>query len=191
MDKIKQKAFLYYSGIGLGIILVVAFITSQIIMPLFFGRARSVEVPELANMNLAKASSILLDKKIHAVVKDSIWSDDIKSGDIISQKPEPGEMIKPDGTVYLVISRGSKYVKVPYIIGLNVQAAWISLKNKSLYFTIADSVESAVYPPNTVISSRPAAGEKAEKNSKIQLVISKHFETTVQDTTNTISDFEY
>jgi beta-lactam-binding protein with PASTA domain len=191
MDRTKRKVYLYYAGIGLGIVLVVAFITSQILMPLFFGRAKSVQVPYLKSMNLAKASSLLFDKKIHAVVKDSIWSDEIKSGDVVSQKPESGEMIKPDGTVYLIISRGSKYVKVPYIIGLNVQAAWITLKNKGLSFAVIDSIESTTYPPNTVISNMPAAGERAEKNSRIQIVISKSIQTVTPDTSNVISDFQY
>jgi beta-lactam-binding protein with PASTA domain len=74
---------------------------------------------------------------------------------------------------------------------MNVQAAWISLKNKGLYFTIADSVESLLYPPNTVIQSSPSAGEKAEKLSKIKLIISKSQVNTPPDTTNIISDFEY
>jgi eukaryotic-like serine/threonine-protein kinase len=191
MDKNKTKTYMYYTGIGFGIILVVAFITSQILMPLIFGRAKSVQVPDLSNMNLAKASSILLDNKIHAVVQDSIWSDEVKSGDVISQKPETGEMVKPDGTVYLVVSRGSKYVKVPYVIGLNVQAAWITLKNRGLNFTVIDSIESVAYPPNTVVSTRPSAGEKAEKNSKIQIVISRTKETVSPDTTEVIDNFEY
>jgi beta-lactam-binding protein with PASTA domain len=191
MDKTRKKAFLYYSGIGLGIILVFAFITSQIIMPIFFGKARSVEIPDLTDMNLAKASNTMLDKKIHAIVKDSVWSDEIISGNVISQKPEAGEKLKPDGTVYLIISKGSKYVKVPYVIGMNVQAAWISLKNKGLTFFVADSLESLIYPPNTVIQTRPAAGEKAEKFSKIELIISKSHLNTPPDTTNIISDFEY
>jgi len=187
----KSKTTLYYLGTGLGIILVVAFLTSQIIMPLFFGRSRNVEVPDLTKMNLAKASSVLLNKKIHAVVKDSIWSDEINSGHVISQKPLAGEMVKPDGTVYLIVSKGSKYVKVPYIIGMNIQTAWITLKNRNLSFSIADSVISTLYPPDTVVSSRPAAGENAEKNSKIQLVVSKRNYPTAPDTANVLKDFEF
>lgn len=191
MGNQKSKTTLYYLGSGLGIILVVAFLTSQIIMPLFFGRSRNVEVPDLTKMNLAKASSVLLNKKIHAVVKDSIWSDEIKSGHVISQKPVAGEKVKPDGTVYLVVSKGSKFVKVPYIIGMNIQTAWITLKNRNLSFSIADSVISTLYPPDTVVSSRPAAGENAEKNSKIQLVVSKRSYSTPPDTADVLKDFEF
>lgn len=173
MDKDRFKIFSYYIGIGLGIILVIAFLTSQILMPLFFGKARTIKVPNLTDISYTRASAILINNKLHAVVKDSTYSDKIKSGYIISQKPDPGELLKPDGTVYLVLSMGSKFVKVPKLVGLNVQAAWILLKNNGLKFSVVDSIYSDIYPPNTVIQSSPAIGERVEHNSKIKLYISK------------------
>lgn len=184
----KVKFYSYHIGIGLGIILVVAFITSQIFMPLFFGRPKTVEVPNLDKLSATQAIKVLVDSKLHAVVKDSTWSDVVPYNYVVSQKPAAGNYIKPDGTVYMIISRGSKTVLVPELVGLNVQAAWIVLKNANLRFTIADSIYSDLYPVNTVVQTGPGAGEKVERKKKIKLYISKG-SGNQRDTTET--DYNY
>ncbi len=163
----------YYLGIGLGIILVVAFITSQIAMPLLFSRDKSVEVPNVTDIPASSARSILTDAKLHSIVRDSVWSDDTEMGNVISQKPEAGSLIQPDGTVYLVVSMGSRFVEVPDLEGLDVQTAWIVLKNNKLRFVVTDSLASDRHPVNTVVQTDPARGERVERNSRVKLSISK------------------
>jgi eukaryotic-like serine/threonine-protein kinase len=190
MDKNKAKLFGYYTGIGFGIVLVVAFLISQIIMPIFFGRPKSIEVPDVTNLLSSKAMNLLMDKKIHVVIKDSLYSDSVDRGGVVSQKPEPGEMVKPDGTVYLILSMGSKFVKVPELIGLNVQSAWIVLKNSGLRLIVADSVYSDLYPVNTIVQSTPGYGDRVEKKSKVKLYISKG-NTVTPDSTGIEDEFNY
>lgn len=190
MKNSKTKIYGYYFGIGIGIIFVVAFLTSQIIMPVFFGRAKTIEVPDVSKFTSTKAVSVLVNKKLHGVVKDSTFSEDIPKGSVISQKPEPGTMMKPDGTVYMIISRGSKIVKVPNLVGMDVQAAWVRLKSMSLRFTIADSIYSATYPRNSVVQISPGVGENVERNSKIKLYISKG-QTNNSDSTDYNGDYNY
>ncbi|MFO7660577.1 MAG: PASTA domain-containing protein [Candidatus Cloacimonadaceae bacterium] len=186
----KVKLWGYYFGIGLGIIIVTAFVTSQLLMPFLFGRPKSIEVPNVMNIASSQASSILIRNKLHGIVKDSIWSDELDNGIVLSQKPEAGELIKPDGSVYLVISRGSRYVKVPNLIGQDVQAAWLTLKNNELGFTVADSVNSEIYSANMVVQTVPDRGERVLKNSKIKLYISKG-RAYNYETPDVIEDFNY
>jgi beta-lactam-binding protein with PASTA domain len=47
---------------------------------------------------------------------------------VLDQSPAPGEKIKEDGTVFLVISKGSKMVKVPNVLGASFQDAMITLR---------------------------------------------------------------
>ncbi len=186
----KQKLYGYYIGIGLGIIIVTAFITSQILMPFFFGRPKSIHVPNVLNISSSQASSILLRNKLHGIVRDSVWSDELDHGTVVSQKPEAGEMLKPDGSVYLVISRGSRYVKVPNLVGQDVQAAWLTLKNNELGFTVADSVNSDVYPANVVVQTVPERGVRVLRNSKVRLYISKGRAYNYENP-DMIEDFNY
>jgi eukaryotic-like serine/threonine-protein kinase len=190
MDKSRLKIIGYYAGIACGIIFVVAFLTSQIIIPVFFGRAKTIEIPDTSGLSSIQAKKLLIDKKLHAVVKDSTWSEEIDAGKVISQKPDAGDMIKPDGTVYLIVSRGSKSVRIPEVIGLNVQAAWILLKNATLKIVVADSMYSDVYPPNTVVQTIPEVGQSVDRKSKIKVFISKGSASSA-DTTGMDSDVNY
>ncbi len=173
MNKDRLRIVGYYAGIAFGIIFVVAFITSQIFMPVFFGRAKTIEIPEVSGLSATQARKVLVDKKLHVVVKDSTWSEEIDAGKVISQKPGAGNMIKPDGTIYLIVSRGSKSVRVPEVIGLSVQAAWILLKNATLKIVVADSMYSDIYPSNTVVQTIPEVGQSVDRKSKIKVYISK------------------
>lgn len=190
MDKNRLKIVGYYAGIAFGIIFVVAFVTSQIVIPIFFGRAKTIEIPDVSTLTALKAKKVMIDAKLHAVVKDSVWSEEIAAGKVISQKPGAGDMIKPDGTVYLIVSRGSKSVRVPEVIGLSVQAAWILLKSATLKIVVADSMYSEVYPPNTVVQTIPEVGQNVDRKSKIRVFISKGSVASA-DTTGVDTDVSY
>ncbi len=160
-------------GIGFGIVFLSAFITSQIIFPALFGRPKSIEVPNLVGMSFSKARRTLTDMGLHAVVKDSIWSETEKIETILEQDPAPGKMLKPESTVALRISSGSRQVGVPSVIGLNFHEAYFTLHSAGLKAVVADSLYSESYKVNTVIKCSPGVGSKTQKGSKVKLYISR------------------
>lgn len=89
-------------GIGLGIIFVTAFIFSKMILPLAFGRPKKVETPHLVGLSLAEAKTMLTKKKLHVVVKDSLYSEVTRMDNILDQSPIAGARIREEGTVFLV-----------------------------------------------------------------------------------------
>ena len=167
------KKWGYSIGIGIGIIFVTAFLFSQIILPLLLGRAEKLQTPELTGLSMSQTRRILQDLKLHPVVKDSLYSESVKLDVVMDQSPAPGAMIKEDGTVYLVISKGSKMVKVPDILGASFQEAMLTLRNYDLRSTIVDSTYSDQYPRNTVVRSMPGVHIKVEKRSLVKLILSK------------------
>jgi serine/threonine-protein kinase len=173
MDKNLGRKTIYVFGIGLGIVLISAFISSQLIFPLLFGRPRSVEVPELVGKSLSKARRELTELGLHTVVKDSVWSEEAKVEEVIEQHPEPGKKLKPEGSVYLVVCRGSRIVSVPSLNGKTYSEAYVSLRGSDLRARVADSLYSNSYPVNTVVRSSPSAGTKVEKESTIKLYLSR------------------
>jgi serine/threonine-protein kinase len=173
MKSEKNKRVLYTLGIGLGIIIIVAFISSQIIYPILLGRPGKVEVPNVTGMNLAQAKRVLHEKRLHVVVRDSVWSEEAKVEIVLEQQPSPGDMLKHDHAVNLVISRGSRQVSVPNVVGQLYQQAFVQLRNKSLKAVIADSLYSASYPVNSVLRTSPASGSKVLKESSVRLFLSR------------------
>ncbi|MEN6444752.1 MAG: PASTA domain-containing protein [Candidatus Cloacimonas sp.] len=168
-----NKQFGYLIGIGIGIIIVTAFIFSQILFPIILGRTPKVEVPSVVGMTLAQAKQILKEEKLHTIVKDSLFSDVAAAEVILEQDPTGGEKIHQDGTVYLIISKGSSTVAIPTITGKPFQEVFILLRNLDLYSSVVDSTYSDIYPANTVIRSIPSSGEKALKKSTVKLILSR------------------
>nr|WP_320408537.1 PASTA domain-containing protein [Candidatus Cloacimonas acidaminovorans] len=176
----------YIVGIGIGIIIVTAFVFSQILFPVILGRTPKVEVPSVVGMTLVQAKRVLQEEKLHVIVKDSFFSDVAAAEVVLEQNPVAGEKIRQDGTVYLVISKGSSTVTLPSLIGKPFQEAFIILRNLDLYSSVVDSTYSDIYPVNTVIRSIPAAGEKALKKSTVKLILSRGPEP-VADTADTLN----
>jgi len=173
----------YIIGIGIGTIIVTAFIFSQVLFPLFLGSTPKVEVPSVTGMPLMQAKKILQEEKLHVIVQDSLFSDVAAAEVVLEQSPLAGEKLRQDGTVYLVISKGSATVTLPSLIGKPFQEAFIVLKNLDLHCSVVDSTYSDIYPVNTVIRSIPSAGEKTLKKSTVKLILSKGTEP-VSDTLN-------
>ncbi|HQO17943.1 MAG TPA: PASTA domain-containing protein [Candidatus Cloacimonas sp.] len=173
----------YIIGIGIGIIIVTAFIFSQMLFPLILGRTPKVEVPSVTGMPLIQAKKLLQEEKLHVIVQDSLFSDVAAPEVVLEQSPLAGEKLRQDGTVYLVISKGSSTVTLPSLIGKPFQEAFIVLKNLDLHCSVVDSTYSDIYPVNTVIRSIPSTGEKTLKKSTVKLILSKGSEP-VPDTLN-------
>ena len=160
-------------GIGLGIIVVTAFVFSQLVFPVLLGRTPKIETPDVLNLSLLQAKNKLQKEKLHAVVKDSLFSETAEVEAVLEQSPNAGEKIRQDGTVYLIISKGSATVKVPYITGKSFQEAFIVLRNNNLHGIVADSTYSDLYPANCVVRSVPASGDRVNKETTVKLILSR------------------
>jgi len=178
----KTKKIWMTIGIGLGIILITAFLTSQIIFPLIFRTPKNVEVPNVVGLSLPMAKLRLTQLGLHVVVKDSVWSETGQPNTILDQDPQPGKKIKPESTVYVKVNRGPMRVGVPYLVGLNYSDAYYTLKSAGLEAVIADSLYSDNYPRNTIVRSSPPQGTKVEKGAKVKLYISKGPKPFIEET---------
>jgi eukaryotic-like serine/threonine-protein kinase len=173
MSKTGAKRWGYMLGIAVGIIFVTAFLIGQVILPLVIGRPKKVETPQLIGVSLAQAKRMLNDLNLHAVVEDSLYSETAKLDEILDQSPSFGIEIKEEGTVHLVISKGSKMVRVPDVRGSSFQEAMVMLRNYDLRSTIVDSLYDDSVERNAVLRSNPAAGVMVEKKSLIRLILSR------------------
>lgn len=189
MAQIDWKRTGYLLGIGLGIIFVTAFIFSQAVFPLLLGRPSVVETPDLVGLGLVQAKRILQQEKLHVIVKDSLYSEIAKLDEVLEQSPKAGGKLKEDGTVYLVVSKGSKLVQVPNVIGSSFQEALITLRNYNLRYSIVDSLYSDTAPRNTVMRCTPMAGSKIEKKGTVKLYLSKGLESSPDSSYQDIYDY--
>ena len=164
---------MYGIGIGIGIIFVTAFLIGQVILPIAIGRPQKVETPDVVGISLAKAKRILAESTLHVVVRDSLYSETVNVDHVIEQAPPAGTELKEEGTVHLVVSKGSRMVTVPDLRGSSFQDAMIMLRNYDLRSTIVDSVYHESVDRNAVLRSTPAVGTKVEKRTLVRLILSR------------------
>jgi len=187
--KINWKKTGYLAGIGFGIIFITAFIFSQIVFPVILGSASQVETPDLIGLGLSQGKRILTQERLHAVVTDSVFAENSKIDQILEQSPKPGVRIKEDGTVYLVISKGSKMMEMPNVIGLSYEEAMLTLRNSDLKSGIVDSLYSDTEPRNTVMRSVPMTGSRVERKTRVKLYLSMGSERMADSLDFDIDDF--
>ncbi len=93
-------------------------------------------------------------------------------GSVVDQDPPANFSIKPDHKVRITVSVGAKLTHVPSVIGKSEDAAHETLKNAGYLPTSVAHVHSDNYLPDTVIAQNPAEGQLAERDAKVNLLVS-------------------
>ena len=134
-----------------------------------------VEVPNLENLTVNEVTTKL--SKLGLRVGDTTYeySDEIESGQVISQNPSYGTKVKEGTQISLVISRGTKKdegVTVPDLYGSTVEEARRTLSSNNLSLGRQTEEESDA-PIGTIIRQSVSAGDVVDAGSKINVTVSK------------------
>ncbi len=96
----------------------------------------------------------------------------VDNGLVISTDPASGVELKRDSAVTMLVSDGPKPVAVPTVTGQPVDAAKAAIVDAKLQVSVTEQFDDAA-PAGTVISQSPAGGKTADKQSVVELVVSK------------------
>lgn len=98
---------------------------------------------------------------------------DAEKGEIIDQDPASGAEAEQGTKINLVVSKGTNKVKMPSLLGLTLEEAKQMLKDCGFEIGKTTYEESTVYAKNIVMRQGYEEGEKVEKGTKVDIVISK------------------
>lgn len=141
---------------------------------------QGIPVPDVVGMERAQAESVLRAEGFKVEVDSEEYSDTVEAGRVIEQKPEAGAKLKRDGTVRLVISRGSSKVAVPDLIGQSEGYAQSKLTEVELKPDRQPDAYSDTVPEGSIISQDPPPGTEVQKGSSVKYVVSKGAEPPAQ-----------
>lgn len=127
-------------------------------------------VPTTVNLTQAAAESLLKTNNFIPEVREAS-SDTVPKGTVISQTPAAGSMATKNSVVTITVSTGPGDVAVPNVINLSQLAASNQLGMAGFEVTTVTQASSTVASGN-VISTNPAPGTKAAKNSTVTMVVS-------------------
>ena len=162
------------------VLIIVVILIDSFILPSMIRENETVEMPKLIGKNIDDANEMLadLDMKVHKV--DYQHSITEKEGIVINQMPQPGQMLKVDRNITLVVSKGEEKVKMSYLIGQPLRNARVELMNKGLKIGGTDYEFSDLYGADTIIEQSFKSEEMVPYGSLIDFVISKGSENQVK-----------
>lgn len=134
----------------------------------------TITMPVLIGKSLRDARIALLQKGLEAGLTTYENSESIPANSIIAQSVPPGSAAPYGATVDLVISRGSAMEAiVPSLITLTLKEAEDLLEQSNMKIGTKTYEKSESFEPGTIMSQFPPAGELAQGQLFINIVISK------------------
>ncbi len=132
------------------------------------------EVPSLINLTVREAEIILSAADLEWGEIEFDFSEEIERDKIISQSPEPGEEIKSNAMVNVLVSKGSvaHTVRVPNLLGLSEAEAGEILSSLGLELGSVESDSSTRYLKGQISSQDPLSNTPVLEDSKVNIVLS-------------------
>ncbi|MDQ3752060.1 MAG: PASTA domain-containing protein [Actinomycetota bacterium] len=164
LDTQRKSRRLLLGVIALIVALVAGRALASVVLP------QDVDVPELVGLTREVAVERAEAAGLGARVEDRRRDRNAPRGVVLSQ--DQSGALKEDSMVGLVVSAGPPRVKVPLLLGLNLDDAQVQMDK----FDMEPSSLSERYsaePDGDIIEQAPAAGQKRAWGSAIELVLSK------------------
>ncbi|MDY3740842.1 MAG: Stk1 family PASTA domain-containing Ser/Thr kinase [Selenomonadaceae bacterium] len=162
----KSKKFI----LGLLTILLMGFCAGAFMSYGKFWTTTEVEVPDVVGRQAAIAQQMLEDKNLRVTLAET-YDANVPEGQVVSQYPEAGSMVKEQRTVTIYISRGGEEMTMPDLKGMSVENAKKKLTNMGLKVNVYEEHNKA--EAGTVISQDIKAGSKIAKGKSVDITVSK------------------
>jgi len=167
------KKFWWAKLITAAIIIIIAVILmDKLVMPLYVGLGNEKELPDVIEMSVTEAISLLEQNGFQVVVKDSLYDASHPISTVIEQNPYPYATVKEGRRVYLTVSIGEKPILMPNLFGVSPREAELILDTYDLRLGSKNYVYYDLYYEGTVMGQSYPPGQDIKSGSKIDIIIS-------------------
>lgn len=158
--------------IAMGSVFIIAFLWAFFSFGNFWS-TQDITVPDVTGKQMEIAQTMLTDKHLSVSIKE-VDTSDVPVGEVITQTPIGGSVVKANRTIYLTVSRGNHgdTVLVPDLRGLTLDEATRKLKEIGL------SVGTVTYADadrddGKILQQTPSSPDKVAQNTTIDVVVSR------------------
>ncbi|MEU0096304.1 Stk1 family PASTA domain-containing Ser/Thr kinase [Kribbella sp. NPDC006257] len=138
----------------------------------FYGIHRYTSTPVLLNMSAAAAATEAGKFGLTTKLLAPDFSEEVPAGQIMATDPKPGDRIRKEGAVGLVVSKGPERYNVPQLNGLDVDAATRALEAVQLIVGKQTNVYSEIVPAGRVIVFVPKFDTSLKPGTAVNLWVS-------------------
>lgn len=162
------------------LIAVFAFLLIKVtmyILGLYTQHGESTSVPDLTGYPLNQISTVLNNSDLQYEIADSIYSDEVGRGVVVSQNPDPNMNVKRGRTIFLTVnSILPEMVTIPELVGKSRRIALpleiAGLKIENLTYCSDESCTDCVL--GIEYEGKPIeGGEKIRKGQKVTLILGR------------------
>ena len=139
----------------------------------------TVDVPNVVGKQLSVATRLLEERHLR-VSSSEVTNSDVPAGQVISQSPEPGESVKEQRLVHLVVSKGAGDITIPDLQGMSFDQAREKLKSLGLSIGKVTYVSDTSKDDGIVISQGLQAGGKASKGATVDITVNQTKSSTIE-----------
>lgn len=164
---IKSKTII----IVMSVLLVLGFLLGAFLAYGKFWSSNEVTVPNVVGKQLEAAKHTLESENLRVNIEEA-FDAKVPAGQVVSQYPEAGAVVKEQRTITIYISKGGEAVNIPDLRGLARRDAEIKLKNLGLQLGRVDE-QFSDQPVDTIINQNPRQGTQVTKGYTVDIVISK------------------
>ena len=128
-------------------------------------------VPVLAGRTEAAAGEALVNNTLGVGKVKRVFDEKVASGRVVSSDPRPGERLRREATVALVVSRGRRPIEVSSWVGKPADQAKAALVKAGFVVSTTQVFDDAVLADD-VVAQTPSSGT-GFRGTKVALVVSK------------------
>jgi serine/threonine-protein kinase len=172
-DHNPKSGFNFKAVIAILTVVAIAILSVMYYFYLDYVTVPNVEVPKLINEDFDTAKDMLRDEGLQLQVYYKTYSSEIPKDHVISQSPKPGETVKSNRVISVVLSKGAELSVVPDFKGLSVRKVKVELDKKDLLLGTVTEKYSPRVVEGKVISQTPEAEKSVKSKTKVDLVVSK------------------
>jgi beta-lactam-binding protein with PASTA domain len=155
--------------IGLSILgFLSALITVNLVM-----QKEQVKVPSLVGKDVVDALQMLNAVGLNLVVEDREFHPTLPTNAIISQSPSEGKLLKSGRDIKVSLSKGTKMVDMPSVIGEPLMRAQAVLQENNLKIGSLAKIYRRGIEGNIIICQDPPAGSKVRREGIVNLLVSR------------------
>ena len=140
------------------------------------GPGNKIAIPSLAGMSQSQATKTVAELGLKTDITQSVFSEDVPKGKVITSDPAGGGRVAIAGTVHLIISKGKERIQVPDLAGLTIEEATAALGEAKLKTGRVTEKFSSDQEAGLLIDGSPASGSDVRKDSTVDLIVSKGIE---------------
>ncbi|MBO7238747.1 MAG: PASTA domain-containing protein, partial [Elusimicrobiaceae bacterium] len=133
---------------------------------------KEVQVPDITQKPVTTALNALASVNLALKQAGVEYAEGIPPGSVLRQIPSAGSTVREGRIIRVWISQGDEMVFVPSVVGLDLRAAQVAIRQAGLQVDKVEHGYSLTMEKGQIISQKPAADSMLTRGDKINLTIS-------------------